>query len=142
MFDPKLRMQDAIHKIAVDAGWRLQQLMRSRRFHDRSALVRLYKAQVLSFVEAATPAIAHAAPSLLDRVDRIQRRFLLQVGLNEIEALEHFGLAPLSSRRAIAMLELLHKIAHGNAHPQLRDIIRLAEPLREQRWTATFSGTP
>ena len=87
IFDPQLRMHDAIHKLAVDAGWRLRALLRSRRFHDRPALVRMYKAQVLSFLEAGTPAIAHAAPSLLNRLDRIQRRFLREIGLSEIEAL-------------------------------------------------------
>ena len=109
------------------------------RFHNRSALVWLYKVQVLSFVEAATPAIAHAAPSLLDRIDRIQRRFLNQVGLSEVQALENSGIALLSSRRAIAMLGLLYKIAHGTAHPQFRVIIPRAEPPREQRWTTTLA---
>ena len=79
LFDPKLRMHDAIHKFAVDAGWRLQALLRSRRFHSRAALVRVYKAQVLSFLEAATPAIAHACPALRDRIDRVQRWFFREM---------------------------------------------------------------
>ena len=139
VFDPKLRMNDAIHKLAVDAGWRLQQLLRSKKFHTRSDLVRLYKAQILSYLEAGTPAIAHAAPTLLEQIDRIQRRFLNEIGLDEVEALEHYGLAPLVTRRAIAMLGMLHKIAHGNAHAQLLAIIPRAAPLRANRWTSTLA---
>ncbi len=141
LFNPKLRMHDAIRKLAVDAGWRLQAfLLRSRRFHSRAALVRLYKAQVLSFLEAATPAIAHACPTLLDRIDRVQRRFLREIGVTEIEALEHFGLAPLCVRRDIAMLGFLHKAAHGKAHPQVCTLLPVAPVHERSRWTATFAN--
>ena len=66
-------MHVAIEKLAQEGGWRLTALLKSRRFHSRAALVRLFKAQVLSYLESATPAIAHAAPTLLERIDRIAR---------------------------------------------------------------------
>ncbi len=140
IFDPQLRMHDAINKLAVDAGWRLRALLRSRRFHTRVASVRLYKAQVLSFLEAATPAMAHAAPSLLDRIDRVQRRFLREIGLSEVDALQYFGLAPLDTRRNIAMLGLLHKVALGIAHPELMAMFPRAPPPKRTLWTNTFGA--
>lgn len=112
-------MHEAIAKLVVDAGWRLQALLRTRRFHSTSSLIRLYQAQILWLLEAATPAIVHAAPSQLDRIDRTQRRFLREIGLSEYEALSKFKLAPLETRRFIAMLGLLQKVALGLAHPEL-----------------------
>ena len=119
VFDKELRMHEAIAKLAVDAGWRLQALLRTRRFHSTSSLIRLYKAQILSFLEAATPAIVHAAPSQLDRIDRIQRRFIREIGVSEYEALSKYKVAPLETRRDIAMLGLLQSVALGLAHPEL-----------------------
>ena len=100
----------------------------------------MYKAQVLSYLEAATPAIAHAAPSLLDRIDRVQRHFLHEIGLSKVDALEFFGLAPLDTRRDIAMLGLLHKVASGAAHPQLVNILPRAPVVTRTLWTSTFGA--
>ena len=37
------------------------------------------------------------------------------MGLSELEALQHYKLAPLPARRDIAMLGLLHRACHGRA---------------------------
>ena len=77
--------------------------------------MRLYKAQVLSYVESRTPAIYHATRTTLDEIDRIQRRFLRSIGVTELEALTESRLAPLSARRAMTMPGLLHKVSNGFA---------------------------
>ena len=119
LFDTQLLMHAAARHVATEAGWRLQQLLKGRRHFTTPELVHLYKAQVLSFVESSTPGLYHAAPTVLDRVDRVQRRLLRELGLDELQALLNFRLAPLPSRRDMAMLGALHKVTLGLAPPQL-----------------------
>ena len=73
----------------------------------------LYKAQVVSYVETSTPAIFHASPNVLEPVDRVQRRLLRELKLSEVDALLNFRLAPLPSRRDMAMLGVVHKVTLG-----------------------------
>ncbi len=65
-FDPALLMHAAAREVATEAGWRLQTLLRARRFFTTPELFRMYEAQILSFVERRTPGLYHAAPSVLD----------------------------------------------------------------------------
>ncbi len=137
VFDPQLRMHAAAKHVATEAGWRLQTLLRSRRFFTHPELVHLYKAQVLSFIESSTPGLYHAAPSALERVDRVQRRLLRELDLTDLEALRDYKLAPLSSRRDMAMLGALHKLSLGTAPPQLALLLPargvVHEPAQRQR---------
>ena len=79
----------------------------------------MYKSQVFSYVEHGTQAFYNAAPSVLSRIDRVQRRFLRELNFSEVAALNEFRLAPLVARRDIAMLGALHKITLGIAPAQL-----------------------
>ena len=108
-------MRTAARNIATEAGWRLQKLLKAMRFFTIPELVRLYKAQILSYIESSTPGIYHAATSVLSCVDRVQGRFLREIGLNELQALTDWKLAPLCSRRDMAMLGALHKLNVGRA---------------------------
>ena len=97
-------------------------MLRCRRFYTTPELVKLYKSQVLSYIESRTPALHHAAPSVLDSIDRVQRRFIREVGLTEIEALEKYRLAPLPARRDMAMIGLIHRVCHSRAPAPLADL--------------------
>jgi hypothetical protein len=119
IFDAGLLMHAAARDIAIEAGWRLQTLLRGRRFYTTPELMHLYKAQILSFIESSAPGIYHASASVLAKIDRIQARFLRNVGLDEVAALMDFRLAPLSARRDIAMLGVLRKVVLGTAPPAL-----------------------
>ena len=88
-------------------------LLRTRRFYTDADLVVLYKAHLLSYLEYRTPAIYHATRVVLGRLDAVQSRFLHDVGVNEVDALVHFRLAPLSARRDMAMLGLIHRTVLG-----------------------------
>ena len=123
LFDCKLTMAAAAQEVAKEAGWKVKSLLRCRKFYNQRELVKLYKAQVLSFIESRTPALHHAAPSVLDAIDRVQRRFLREIGLTELEALLRYKLAPLPARRDIAMLGLLHRASHGRAPDPLMDLL-------------------
>ncbi len=121
-FDTGLYMHCACHNIATEAGWRLKTLLRTRRFHTTAEMVKLYKSQILTFIESRTEGIHHAAPSVLQCVDRVRRRFLREMRISEFDALMCWKLAPLQCRRAIAMLGLLYKVATGKAPPPLQDL--------------------
>ena len=129
-------------EIAREAGWKVRSLLRCRRFYAQSDLVKLYKAQVLSYIESKTAAIHHAAPSVLECIDRVQRRFLREVGLSESEALHRFKLAPLPARRDMAMLGLLHRVCHGTAPSPLCRLILAGEPRRVAPNAATTRAAP
>ena len=45
MFDTQLLMHGAARQVATEAGWRLQQLLKTRRYFTTPELVHLYKAQ-------------------------------------------------------------------------------------------------
>ena len=106
-FDCKLRMDLAVRDVVSQASWKLTTILRTRRFHGVSQLVQVYKSKVLSFVEHRTPAVFQAAETTLAGIDAVQRRFLRECGLSDEDALLHFNLAPLETRRDIAMLGLI-----------------------------------
>ena len=133
LFDVELRMGIAVTTLAREAGWRLKTVLRPRRFFTERETVNLYKSQVLSYLESGTPAYAHAARSVLDQLDRVQRRLLRELGLCAEEALEKYNLAPLETRRDIAMLAVLHKVVLGLAPPQLAALFPKAPPLERGR---------
>ena len=69
----------------------------------------MFKAHILSYIEYRTPGIAHASTTTLRPIDRILARFLREIGMSENAALLYFGLAPLATRRGIAMLGVVHR---------------------------------
>ena len=125
-FDCKLVMEDAVHETAVSCGWKLQTMMRSERFFSGAELVDLYKAHVLSFVEYRTAAVYHASTKVLNELDAVQRRMMRVAGITELEALFVFNLAPLRTRRDIAMLGVIHRAALGLGPVQLQRFFRRA----------------
>ena len=81
-------------------------------------LVLFYKSHLLSFLEYRTPAIYHATRAVLSRLDAVQSRFLRDIGVDDISALVTFHLAPLATRRDIAMLGLIHRTILGKGPSQ------------------------
>ena len=103
----------AVRDVVSQASWKLTTILRTRRVHGVSQLVQVYKSKVLSFVEYRTPAVYHAAKTTLVGIDAVQRRFLRECALSDEDALLHFNLAPLQTRRDIAMLGLIHRSVLG-----------------------------
>ena len=113
LWDTKLNMKAEVHEVATRANWKLSTLLRGKRYFDTDSLVLLYKAQVLPTLEFSTPAIYHCEATTLDELDRVQKRFLRAAGLTAEEALQKYHLAPLQSRRDLAMLGLIHRTVLG-----------------------------
>ena len=117
-------MHEAIYQFATETSWRLKTLFRTSRFYNTTSLVRMFKCHILSFVEGATPAIYHAAPSILKQLDDTFVHFLEHVGISEETAILQYNLAPLSMRRDLAMLALLHKVSLGTAPRPIADLFK------------------
>ena len=136
LFDTQLTMHDAVDDLVHECRWKRMTLLRSRAFYSTDKMVGLWKAHILSFIEYRTPGIFHAADSHLSRVDALQTGFLHELGLSEFDALLHFRLAPLSTRRDIAMLGLIHRCVLGLGPAHFKNFIVFAElPPRQLRST-------
>jgi hypothetical protein len=118
LFDDALSMCDAVGQLVQNVTWKLRTLMRTKRFYTDADLVMLYKAHLLGYIEYRTPAIYHATQVVLDRLDAVQSRFLRKAGVSEVDALVNFRLAPLSVRRDIAMLGVIHRSVLGRGPEQ------------------------
>ena len=123
-------------EVAQRAGWKLKTLLRTRRFFSTKELVSLYKSHVLPVLEFPTPAVFHAATSVLELLDKIQRRFLREVGLTEVDALLYFNLAPLNCRRDIAALGLIHRTVLGEGPEHFQEWFFVTE--REPAYPTRF----
>ena len=126
-FDTKLNMYEAVVSIVGECGSRLKMLMRVRPFYTIRGLVGLYKCHIFSFIESGTPAYSHVAPSILWMLDRVQNEFLEVIGMSKSEALIHFNLALLNSRRDIPMLGVLHKVVLGVAPTPFQTLFKRSE---------------
>ena len=94
-------------------------------FVSYAELVGLFKAHRLSYLEYRSPAVYHAASSTLLPLNNVLSSFLKKVGICEVDALIHFKLAPLASRRDVAMLGAIHRAVLGEGPPQLRAFFTL-----------------
>ena len=104
-------------EVAARAGWKLKTLLQTRRFYSTRELVGLYKCHVLPVLEFCTPAVFHASTTVLELLDKVQRRFLREVDLTERDALLEHNLAPLNARRDMAALGLIHRTVLGQGPP-------------------------
>ena len=132
-------MEDAINEIVGIARVHLQTLLRGKHLFTQEGLVRLFKQQVVPHVEYATPAIYHAPRFFLNRLDQVEADFLEELGVTAREAFLNLRLLPLSPRRDVAMLDLIHRCVLGKGPLQLAEFFRSARAphfprsLRNQR---------
>ncbi len=87
----------------------------------------LCKAHLLSYLEYRTAAVYHATRDVLKRLGGIQHRFLKDAGVGELDALFQFHLAPLNTRRDIAMLGLIYRTVVGVGPPHFRKFFQRAQ---------------
>ena len=118
-YDARLTMKTCVDELVHDASWKVTSVLRGRTYQTRVELIAVYKAKVLSYIESRTPALYHAADTVLARLDAVQRRFLRELGITEAQALLDHNLAPLETRRDIAMLGVIHRAALKLGPPQL-----------------------
>jgi hypothetical protein len=136
VFDCRLNMDVAVQALAGKVRWKVQMLLRSRKSFNVVDMIVQYEQQIFSFIEFRTGAIYHATKTVLRQLDHQQDRFLRELGVTPEAAIFDFNLAPLTMRRDIAMLGLLHRAALGEGPSQFRTYftrqqgsLRLADPL-------------
>ena len=99
-------------------------LHRVRRYYQFWEMVNLWKSDVLSYIEYRTPAVYHSSATILLKMDKLQKSYLADLGLSELDSLVHFRLAPLSARRDMAMLGVIHRSVLGLGPPQFHEFVR------------------
>jgi hypothetical protein len=136
VFDCRLNMESAICTLAGKVRWKLLMLLKSRRSFGTADLVLQYKQQVLTYIEYRTAAIYHATSTELNKIDKLQDNFLRELCITREAALIEFNLAPLSMRRDIALLGLLHRAAIGEGPAHFKELFhrragsfKLVDPL-------------
>ena len=125
-FDTGLTMAEEMHNLINALTWKIGTINRTGKFFPARDLINLYKSKILSFVECRTAAIYHTCDTYLDRLDALQTRFLREHALTEIQGLVEHNLAPLSTRRDIAMLGLIHRAVLGKGPEHFSRFFRLA----------------
>ena len=101
-------------------------IQRTARYLNDGELIQLYKSKLLSFLEYRTAAIYHACNTTLQRLDNFQEHFLSELGITAKTALFIFNLAPLTCRRDIAMLGVIHRCVLGKGPPHFQEFFKLA----------------
>ena len=104
----------------------MRTILRTRRFYCSAELVQLYKTNLLPFLEYRTVALCHAQRQVLAKLDRVQTRLLRDAGVSELEALIGFPLAPLETRRDIAMLGLIHRAVLSKGPNHFKEFFQLS----------------
>ena len=132
-FDCKLLMTDTVCGLAKDCRWKLKAILRTRRFNTGIQLVTVYKAQLLSFIEYRTAAIYHACSSSLELLDHVQDKLVEAAGMTAVEVLNVCNLAPLSARRDMALLGLIHRTVLGRGPRHFAEFFRADLQAREER---------
>eukprot|EP00959_Pyramimonas_sp_CCMP1952_P473032 9501024-Pyramimonas_sp.AAC.1 len=120
-------MTDSVFGLAKDCRWKLKAILRTWtcKYNTSGHLVILYKAQLLSFIEYRTAAIYHACRTSLESLDHVQDKLVAAVGATPEEALISLRLAPLSSRRDMAMLGLIHRAVLGSGPAHFRQFFKI-----------------
>ena len=124
-FACKFLMNDAVNALYGDCRWKLRSILRTHRFMTGDQLIDIYKSRLLGFIEYRNPGIYHACDSSLGELDKIQEELLEAACVSERDALLKFNLAPLSARRDIALLGLVHRTMLGLGPVQFQEYFRL-----------------
>ena len=134
-------MCECVRECVREASWRLKSVVGTRRYHTDGELIQHFKAHVLSYVEYRTPGLYHAASTILEPLNRILRSFLRDVNVGLEDALLYFNLAPLETRRDIAMLGFIHRALLQQGPVQFQQWFVLdSSPSRPQRHSRNFSS--
>ena len=86
-------------------------------------------------MEYRTAAVYHATDTVLEPLNSVQNKLLRAVGCTDREALLYWNLAPLETRRDIAMLGVLHRTVLGKVPAHFERFFRLKAPRAAAHWT-------
>ena len=119
-FDGKMSMRTNVEKMAGKAKSKVAALLNCSSFYSTHEMVRQFKTHVLGLLELNIGGFYHAVDTVQAELDQIQASFLRKLDVSAKEAFLIYNLAPLTTRRDIAMLGLLYRCVHEIAHPDLQ----------------------
>ena len=131
-------MLPAINATMAKARPKVTSLLRMRGFFSFSDMINQYKTHIWSFTEYVNGCIYHAAPTHLEKFDRLQEHFLHELQSNASHAFKQENFAPPTLRRDIAMLGLIHKRVLGLAHPAFERLL----PFHPSNFYVANAGNP
>ena len=123
MVDLDLRMHTAIDQLLSKIRPKSTAILRTRGYYNVPELLNQYKTHVWCLVELHSGGYFHAATSLLEKVDQVQRNFLNKLEVSESTAFLEFNFAPTVLRRTIGVLGLLHKRVLGQCHNSFEQLL-------------------
>ena len=123
MVDLDLRMHTAIDQLLSKIRPKSTAILRTRGYYNVPELLNQYKTHVWCLVELHSGGYFHAATSLLEKVDQVQRNFLNKLEVSESTAFLEFNFAPTVLRRTIGVLGLLHKRVLGQCHSSFEQLL-------------------
>ena len=123
LVDTKVLMVSEINATLAKARSKVTSFLRLRLFFSFSDMVSQYKIHIWSFTEYINGCIYHAAPSHLEKIDKLQEHFLHELQSNAAHAFKQENFAPPTLRRDIGMLGLIHKRVLGLAHPAFDSLL-------------------
>ena len=139
--DKKLTWNKHVSNISSRAGQRLGALRRIASKLDVLGRASVYKAQIRSVLEYASLCWMNASPTTLQLLDRIQKKALHIIGLDEVEARTNLNIPSLHHRRQVAAAAVvLYKMRTGLCPEDLKKLV--PPPYRIRRATRSSLSTP
>ena len=94
MVDLDLRMHTAIDQLLSKIRPKTTAILRTRGYYGTGELINQYKTHIWCLVEMHCGGYFHAATSLLDKVDQVQKNFLHKLEVSDASAFLDFNFAP------------------------------------------------
>ena len=127
--DVKLNMGQLVDQTVAAIRPKAKAILRTRAFYSVSDLLNQFKIHIWGLIEYKNGAILHACPTVLHKLDRVQRHFVQELRMTEEMAFIDHNFPPLCLRRTIGILGFLHKRILNQCHPAIKHLL-------------SFSGMP
>ena len=121
--DVKLTMRPAVESIMSRVRPKITALLRTGAYYNTETMIMQFKTHIWGLIETHSAGLFHACTSLLNQFDQCQDNFLNKLHCNAAAAFLNNNFAPLTLRRNIAVLGLIHKRVLGLAHPAFSNVM-------------------
>ena len=121
LIDSALTMKPLVDGLLAKLRPQVRAILKLRHIYPLATLMQQFKTHIWSHLEHHAGAIIMAKKRDRERIDKMQRGFLYELGSNDTDAFLTWGLGPPSFRRAVGILGFIHKRTFGLCHPSLMD---------------------
>ena len=118
-----MKMRGEIEKILEKCRPKSRALLRMQYFLSKAEMIAQWKAHIWPHLEYGQGILEMACKTQLARLDSFQRGFLNELEISEETAFLEHNFAPPALRRRIGLLGFAHKVALGDCHPRLPELL-------------------